>query len=97
MWSVAREWFAEHGRRRFVSMVHFYSTHTPSDPPEEYRRLYVDPAEIGSGSGLAPLRQLGVKHVLEDSSGTGGAAVAALSRQVERRPGHPNLCACHRL
>ncbi|HVS18397.1 MAG TPA: sulfatase [Planctomycetota bacterium] len=40
---VASDWFAEHGRKRFVSMVHFYSTHTPYDPPPQFRAMYVDP------------------------------------------------------
>jgi arylsulfatase A-like enzyme len=45
--SVARQWFAEHKERRFVSLVHFYSTHTPYDPPEAFRRMYVDPKYAG--------------------------------------------------
>jgi arylsulfatase A-like enzyme len=41
--TTAAEWFREHGDRRFVSLVHYYSTHTPYDPPAEYRELYCDP------------------------------------------------------
>jgi len=44
---TAREWMAENGRRRFLAMVHLYSTHTPYDPPKEFRDLYVDPAYTG--------------------------------------------------
>ena len=44
---VARGWLAENGRKRFVSMVHFYSTHTPYDPPERFRGMYCDPAYDG--------------------------------------------------
>ena len=45
--TTAREWFERHGKRRFVSMVHLYSTHTPYDPPQEYREPYVDPDYAG--------------------------------------------------
>lgn len=44
---VASDWFAENGRKRFVSMVHFYSTHTPYDPPPAFRAMYCDPAYDG--------------------------------------------------
>jgi arylsulfatase A-like enzyme len=44
---TARSWLADHGRRRFVSMVHFYSTHTPYDPPSRFREMYLDPAYDG--------------------------------------------------
>jgi arylsulfatase A-like enzyme len=37
MWSAAR------GDRRLFAMVHLYSTHTPYDPPQEFRRMYCDP------------------------------------------------------
>lgn len=40
---VAQEWFRENGRKRFFAMAHFYSTHTPYDPPQELRALYCDP------------------------------------------------------
>jgi arylsulfatase A-like enzyme len=39
----ARAWLLEHRARRFLSMVHFYSTHTPYDPPRRFREMYVDP------------------------------------------------------
>jgi arylsulfatase A-like enzyme len=45
--SVAVEWFREHGRQRFFVMVHFYSTHTPYDPPDEFRAMYCDPEYAG--------------------------------------------------
>lgn len=44
---AARAWLAEKGRQRFFSMVHLYSTHTPYDPPREFRDLYVDPNYTG--------------------------------------------------
>lgn len=44
---TSREWMAEHGRRRFFAMVHLYSTHTPYDPPREFRDMYVDPNYAG--------------------------------------------------
>jgi arylsulfatase A-like enzyme len=53
---TARAWLAEHGRSRFFAMVHLYSTHTPYDPPEEFRRMYVDPAYAG------PLRAFYAEH-----------------------------------
>jgi len=49
--SVAREWLRENADRRFVAMVHYYSTHTPYDPPARYRDLYVDPAYDGPLTG----------------------------------------------
>jgi arylsulfatase A-like enzyme len=44
---AAREWLAENGRSRFSAMVHLYSTHTPYDPPQEFRDMYVDPSYAG--------------------------------------------------
>lgn len=44
---TARAWLAENGARRFFAMVHLYSTHTPYDPPQEFRDLYVDPHYTG--------------------------------------------------
>lgn len=44
---VAADWFGDNARKRFVSMVHFYSTHTPYDPPPHFRDSYVDPAYDG--------------------------------------------------
>jgi arylsulfatase A-like enzyme len=44
---TSREWLAENGKRRFLSMVHLYSTHTPYDPPARFRDLYVDPTYTG--------------------------------------------------
>ncbi len=41
--SEAVKWFRANGQRRFVAMVHYYSTHTPYDPPRRFRDLYVDP------------------------------------------------------
>jgi arylsulfatase A-like enzyme len=46
--SVARRWLAENAReRRFVAMAHYYSTHTPYDPPQEFRRRHCDPDYAG--------------------------------------------------
>jgi len=45
--STARKWFASNADRRFVALVHYYSTHTPYDPPEPFRGDYVDPAYDG--------------------------------------------------
>ena len=41
--STAVDWFHENRERRFVSMVHYYSTHTPYAPHEPWRSQYVDP------------------------------------------------------
>ena len=45
--NTAVSWFRQNGQRRFVAMVHYYSTHTPYDPPARFRKLYVDPAYDG--------------------------------------------------
>ena len=45
--TTATDWLDEIAGRRFVAMVHLYSTHTPYDPPAEFRELYVDPAYDG--------------------------------------------------
>jgi len=44
---AARKFLDEHGDRRFFAMVHLYSTHTPYDPPREFREMYCDPAYAG--------------------------------------------------
>jgi arylsulfatase A-like enzyme len=41
--TTARDWLRQHDGRRFLSMVHLYSTHTPYDPEPEFREMYVDP------------------------------------------------------
>ena len=43
----AVRWFKKNGDKRFVSMVHFYSTHTPYDPAPRFREMYVDPEYDG--------------------------------------------------
>lgn len=43
----ADKWLARHAGLRKVAMVHLYSTHTPYDPVEPYRSMYVDPAYAG--------------------------------------------------
>jgi arylsulfatase A-like enzyme len=46
--STAVEWLAENAaQRRFFALLHLYSTHTPYDPAEEFRAMYVDPAYGG--------------------------------------------------
>jgi arylsulfatase A-like enzyme len=45
--SEARKWLARNAGRRFVCMVHLYSTHTPYDPPAEFKRQYCDPQYAG--------------------------------------------------
>ncbi|MDE0895765.1 MAG: sulfatase-like hydrolase/transferase [Planctomycetota bacterium] len=40
--TTARDWLREHEGRRFLSMVHLYSTHTPYDPDKRFRDMYVD-------------------------------------------------------
>jgi arylsulfatase A-like enzyme len=45
--SEARKWLDAHAGQRFVCMVHLYSTHTPYDPPAEFKRLYCDPSYSG--------------------------------------------------
>ena len=45
--SIAREWLRDNADRRFVAMVHFYSTHTPYDPAQRFQDMYVDPEYDG--------------------------------------------------
>lgn len=45
--SAARSWLESSAEKRFVAMVHLYSTHTPYDPPDEFRRMYCDPNYTG--------------------------------------------------
>ena len=45
--SHAREWIRERRDDRFATLVHLYTTHTPYDPPERWRRRYTDPAYDG--------------------------------------------------
>ena len=60
--SVARDWFESIRGRRFVAMVHLYSTHTPYDPPQRFRDQYCDPAYTG------PVRAFYAEHriMIED-------------------------------
>ncbi len=55
---TAKRWFDAHSDRRFMAMVHLYSTHTPYDPPQEFRALYCDPKYAGPvKSFYAPVRE----------------------------------------
>ncbi len=53
---TARQWMGENGQRRFLAMVHLYSTHTPYDPPAQFRDMYVDPNYDG------PLKAFYAQH-----------------------------------
>ncbi len=50
--SVARKWFGEQPGKRFMVMVHLYSTHTPYDPPKKFREMYCDPKYSGPVSAF---------------------------------------------
>ena len=54
--SEARKWLSTVRDRRFMTMVHLYSTHTPYDPPAEFKELYEDPGYSG------PLRSFWAHH-----------------------------------
>lgn len=55
---TAKRWFDAHPDRRFMAMVHLYSTHTPYDPPQEFRATYCDPKYAGPvKSFYAPVRE----------------------------------------
>lgn len=42
--TAAIDWLRENAaKKRFVSLVHFYSTHTPYDPADEFKEMYCDP------------------------------------------------------
>jgi arylsulfatase len=43
----AVRWLRDNGDKRFFAMVHTFSTHTPYDPPDEFREMYCDPAYRG--------------------------------------------------
>jgi len=45
--TTARGWLREHRDRRWMAMVHLYSTHTPYDPPGEFKDDYLDPTYAG--------------------------------------------------
>ena len=45
--SLARKWLRANADRRWIAMVHLYSTHTPYDPPAAFKELYCDPAYDG--------------------------------------------------
>lgn len=45
--TTAEAWLRDHADRRFMAMVHLYSTHTPYDPAPEFRERHLDPAYDG--------------------------------------------------
>ncbi|MEM7306896.1 MAG: sulfatase [Planctomycetota bacterium] len=45
--STAIDWMRRNEGKRFVAMLHLYSTHTPYDPEEEFRAQYCNPAYDG--------------------------------------------------
>jgi arylsulfatase A-like enzyme len=64
--TAARQWIGEQKDKRFFAMVHLYSTHTPYDPPREFKEMYVDPKYDG------PLKVFYAQHreQIEDGSYT---------------------------
>jgi arylsulfatase A-like enzyme len=50
--STALRWLRQQRGRRWMAMVHLYSTHTPYDPPEPYRGEYLDPTYGGPFSAF---------------------------------------------
>lgn len=45
--STAGRWLEDQKDRRWMAMVHLYSTHTPYDPPEPFREPFLDPNYTG--------------------------------------------------
>ncbi len=45
--SEAERWLTRNRDRRFMALVHLYSTHTPYDPPQEFRAKHLDPSYRG--------------------------------------------------
>ncbi len=43
----ASAWLRANGDKRFFAMLHTFSTHTPYDPPAEFRAQYCDPQYAG--------------------------------------------------
>ncbi|MCB9904171.1 MAG: sulfatase [Planctomycetes bacterium] len=54
--TMANDWMRDNRDKRWVAMVHLYSTHTPYDPPKEFLDLYADPDYDG------PLRNFYSHH-----------------------------------
>ena len=54
--SLASGWMRAHADRRFAALVHLYSTHTPYDPPAQWRARYLDPDYWG------PLESFHARH-----------------------------------
>jgi arylsulfatase A-like enzyme len=54
--TTAVDWLRQNEGKRFLGMVHLYSTHTPYDPEEEFRRQYCDPGYTG------PIRAFYAEH-----------------------------------
>ncbi|MFT7486678.1 MAG: arylsulfatase A-like enzyme, partial [Candidatus Paceibacteria bacterium] len=50
--TTARGWLREHKGKRWMAMVHLYSTHTPYDPPKNYKQPYLDPTYSGPFSSF---------------------------------------------
>jgi arylsulfatase A-like enzyme len=72
--NVARDWFVEERGKRFVSMVHLYSTHTPYNPPKQFRDLYCDPGYTG------PLNSFFAEHRMAIENGLGKPTAADIEQ-----------------
>ncbi len=73
--TMARDWMRKHQDKRWVAMVHLYSTHTPYDPPKEFLDLYADPDYDG------PLESFYAHHRIALEQGA--EASEADIRQIE--------------
>ncbi len=59
--TVAMDWIEEQHSRPFFALVHYYSTHTPYDPPQKYVDAY-DPGYTGMYSPFLQSHGFAITH-----------------------------------
>lgn len=60
--NTAIDWLRAHEGRRFVAMVHLYTTHTPYDPEDEFRHDYCDPSYAGPLNAFYAEYRYAIEH-----------------------------------
>ncbi|MDP6540624.1 MAG: sulfatase [Planctomycetota bacterium] len=64
--SLARKWLRANADRRWIAMVHLYSTHTPYDPPREFQELYCDPSYDGPVQAFYAEHRIAIEQGIEE-------------------------------
>ena len=77
---TAVRWLRANGQRRWIALVHLYSTHTTYDPPARWRERYCDPDYRGPLDVFGSQHRIAIERGDHDPSEADVAQIRALYR-----------------